>query len=161
MKYKDYKNKNSKPSVVLKPEDFIIKTQEEYKMYSDAVDEYIDQRFENSDYEFTEEDFQKFEENLDKCWEDLIYTDEDFPKCKMEEILDCAKVLGWGPKSIKDAKNTIYYLFESCMNMGCPKMTSETGGWVVKCDIADHSVLVYWKVGDAIHYDNEDNWLED
>lgn len=160
MKYSDYKKskENNVEEKVHKPQPLCINTQEEYMIHLNAVNEYINQRFENGDYEFTEEDFKMFEENLDECWEDLMYSDEDFPKCKMEEILDCAKVLGWGPKSIKDAKNTIYELFETCMNMGCPKMTSETGGWVVKCDIADHSVLVYWKVGDASHYDDEDNW---
>ena len=155
MKYQDYKASLKPCDQVLENRGLSINTQQEYLDTMRAVNNYTDRCYDSGSYEFTKADFDRFTENLQKCIDCLTYTDDVYPESELDDILKCAEILGWGPKSAENALDTIHHLFESCMNMGCPKMSAETGGWVVECDIIDHEVTVYWKVGGYHNYDNE------
>lgn len=109
--------------------------------------------FPHSNDELTESDFIKFEENLDKCICDLVYIDKNSSKSQMKEILECAKLLGWGPKNESGAIKIIHNLFDDCMNDIKTRMRASFGGWCVECELEDHTVLVTWNVAETCNYD--------
>ena len=116
-----------------------ISTLSEYLELRRKCEEY--ERSENVSQELTPEDYQLFDKNFDRVLQDVLYSDEDFPRNEVERTIDMMSAVRWtwanleqGTSATPDRMDfikAIRYCYESCFEGGHPRNSCSTGGITV------------------------------
>ena len=140
-----------------------ISTLSEYLELRRKCEEY--ERSGNVSQELIPEDYQLFDENFDMALQDILYSDEDFPRNEVERTIEMMRAVDWTWANLKQGTSAtpdrmefikaIRYCYESCFEGGHPRNSCSTGGITVEIDIVDHLVSIQFSSINAIAYDGD------
>lgn len=140
-----------------------ISTLSEYLELRRKCEEY--ERSGNVSQELIPEDYQLFDENFDMALQDILYSDEDFPRDEVERTIEMMRAVDWTWVNLKQGTSAtpdriefikaIRYCYESCFEGGHPRNSCSTGGITVEIDIVDHFVSIQFSSINATAYDGD------
>ena len=140
-----------------------ISTLSEYLELRRKCEEY--ERSGNVSQELIPEDYQLFDENFDMALQDILYSDEDFPRNEVERTIEMMRAVKWTWANLEQGTSAtpdrmefikaIRYCYESCFEGGHPRNSCSTGGITVEIDIVDHLVSIQFSSINAIAYDGD------
>lgn len=138
-----------------------------------TLSEYLELRRKCEEYEesgdvsqeLTPEDYQLFDENFDMALQDILYSDEDFPRNEVERTIEMMRAVKWTWANLEQGTSAtpdrmefikaIRYCYESCFEGGHPRNSCSTGGITVEIDIVDHFVSIQFSSINATAYDGD------
>ena len=140
-----------------------ISTLSEYLELRRKCEEY--ERSGNVSQELIPEDYQLFDENFDMALQDILYSDEDFPRNEVERTIEMMRAVKWTWANLEQGTSAtpdrmefikaIRYCYESCFEGGHPRNSCSTGGITVEIDIVDHFVSIQFSSINATAYDGD------
>ena len=138
-----------------------ISTLSEYLELRRKCEEY--ERSGSVSQELTPEDYQLFDENFDRALQDVLYSDEDFPRNEVERTIEMMRAVKWTWANLEQGTSAtpdrmefiqaIRYCYESCFEGGHPR--NSCSGITVEIDIVDHFVSVQFSSINATAYDGD------